>query len=212
MPLTADTTQDGVPSRAWSPTTVAIGVVSASAVQPPLLRAICDDSAVSGALSLQPRATGDQWWWLSLAALVVAVVPALAYANAILNHFYLQGAYFWDSGVVAGAIWRRDVWLTYPPLWPIGSLYAYHVHAIAVGAHLGEPRRAVRFAGMVCLGDRRGARTALRRGVLATRGRAWASFEGQLAAAVALAIMTAFTGIPLATILFPHPRYYLRED
>ena len=64
---------------------------------------------------------------LWIAALVIALIPALAYGNFILNHFYLQGAYFWDSGAVASVIWRRDMWLTYALLFPLGSLYAYHV-------------------------------------------------------------------------------------
>ena len=73
--------------------------------------------------SVGAREIGRVW----IAALVAALVPALLYANFILNHFYVQGAWFLDSGVVAGAIWRRDAWLTYAPLWAIGSLYAYHV-------------------------------------------------------------------------------------
>jgi hypothetical protein len=78
-----------------------------------LPRVAPDQPTVSDVASARAGVGRAYWWWLSLAALIAAVVPGLAYANCILNHFYLQGAYFWDSGVVAGAIWRRDAWLTY---------------------------------------------------------------------------------------------------
>ena len=42
--------------------------------------------------------------WLSAAAILVVAVPFFAYTNVVLNHFYLQGAYFWDSGLDAGII------------------------------------------------------------------------------------------------------------
>jgi hypothetical protein len=148
-------------------------------------------------------------WSLSIAAVLVAVVPALTYANVILNHFYLQGAYFWDTGVVAGAIWRRDAWLTYPPLWPIGSLYAYHV----------MPLLSLLTVASRCLPLGLPGWFALVTGVghaLPSIGVFWLLAEGlalrsagDLAIAVVVAVGIGFTGIPLATILFPHPEIIL---
>jgi hypothetical protein len=149
------------------------------------------------------------WWWLSLAALIAAVVPGLAYANCILNHFYLQGAYFWDSGVVAGAIWRRDAWLTYPPLWPVGSLYAYHVMPLLSALTLASRYLPIGLPGWFALVTGVGhAIPSIGVFWLLTQGLSLHTKSG-LAATVVLAVAVAFTGIPLATILFPHPEIIL---
>lgn len=164
---------------------------------------------MSDAASAQAGVDRTYWWWLSLAALVVAVVPGLAYANCILNHFYLQGAYFWDSGVVAGAIWRRDAWLTYPPLWPVGSLYAYHVMPLLSALTLASRYLPIGLPGWFALVTGVGhAIPSIGVFWLLTQGLSLHTKSG-LAAAVVLAVGVAFTGIPLATILFPHPEIIL---
>ncbi len=139
----------------------------------------------------------------------MAIVPALAYANVILNHFYLQGAYFWDTGVVAGAIWRRDVWLTYPPLWPIGSLYAYHVMPLLSVLTVASRSVSLGLPGWFALVTGVGhALPSIGVFWLLAEGLALRS-TGDLAIAAAVAVGIGFTGIPLATILFPHPEIIL---
>jgi hypothetical protein len=146
---------------------------------------------------------------LWIAALVIALIPALAYGNFILNHFYLQGAYFWDSGAVASVIWRRDMWLTYALLFPLGSLYAYHVMPllslltlVSRWLPIGMPEW---FALVIGVGH---ALPAIGVFWLLTEGLGLRSGRG-LAISVILAVGFAFSGIPLATILFPHPEIIL---
>src|SRR5262249_45112131 len=116
---------------------------------------------------------------------------------------------FWDSGVVAGAIWRCDAWLTYPPLWPVGSLYAYHVMPLL--SLLTLISRCVPtglpgwFALVIGMGH---ALPSIGVFWLLTEGLGLRTIAG-LAITVVLAIVIAFTGIPLATILFPHPEIIL---
>jgi hypothetical protein len=174
-----------------------------------LPRVAPDQPIMSDAASAQGCVDRAHWWWLALAALIAAVVPGLAYANCILNHFYLQGAYFWDSGVVAGAIWRRDAWLTYPPLWPVGSLYAYHVMPLLSALTVASRNLPIGLPGWFALVTGVGhALPSIGVFWLLTQGLRLHTRSG-LAAAVVLAVGVAFTGIPLATILFPHPEIIL---
>jgi hypothetical protein len=174
-----------------------------------LPRVAPDQPTVSDVASARAGVGRAYWWWLSLAALIAAVVPGLAYANCILNHFYLQGAYFWDSGVVAGAIWRRDAWLTYPPLWPVGSLYAYHVMPLLSGLTLASRYLPIGLPGWFALVTGVGhAIPSIGVFWLLTQGLSHHTKSG-LAVSVVLAVAVAFTGIPLATILFPHPEIIL---
>jgi hypothetical protein len=143
------------------------------------------------------------------ALLITALVPAFAYSNFILNHFYAQGAYFLDSGVVAGAIWRRDAWLTYAPLFPIGSLYAYHVMPLLSLFTIASRFLPIGLPGWFALITGIGqALPAIGIFWLLTGGLGLHSSRG-LAIAAILAIGFAFSGIPLAIILFPHPEIFL---
>jgi hypothetical protein len=142
---------------------------------------------------------------LWIAALVTALIPALAYGNCILNHFYLQGAYFWDSGAVASVIWRRDTWLTYALLFPLGSLYAYHVMPLLTLLTLASRWLPIGMPGWFALVIGVGhALPAVGVFWLLTEGLGLRSRRG-LAISVILAVGFAFSGIPLATIVFPHP-------
>ena len=162
-------------------------------------------SPASDAQRPQAAAGRSYGWWVLIAAFVAAAVPGLAFANCVLNHFYLQGAYLWDSGAIAGVIWRRDAWLTYPPLFPIGSLYAYHVMPLLSVLTVASRYVSIGLPGWFALVIGIGH-------ALPSIGLFWLLMEGLglrskggLAAAVVLAVLAAFTGIPLATILFPHP-------
>jgi hypothetical protein len=144
-----------------------------------------------------------------VAALVAALVPALAYANFILNHFYVQGAYFLDSGVFAGFIWRRDAWLTYAPLFPRGSFYGDHVMPLLSLLTLASRYLPIGLPGWYALVTGAGH-------ALPAIGVFWLLAEGLglrsgfgLVISIVLAIGFAFTGISLATIVFPHPEIIL---
>jgi hypothetical protein len=190
-------------ARTWSSGSLISGVCNLKPVQ--IANFTTTGPAVARERSSAARKGGLVW----IAALVATFVPAFAYANFILNHFYVQGAFFWDSGVVAGVIWRRDAWLTYAPLWPVGSLYAYHVMPLLSLLTLASRYVPIGLPGWFALITGIGhALPAAGVFGLLTEGLGLHSRRG-LAISVVVAIGFAFTGIPLATILFPHPEIFL---
>src|SRR6059058_2959800 len=76
------------------------------------------------------RAAGHFWGWA--AALAVGIVPFTAYATLILYHFYIKGAFLWDSGLLAFLVGASDPWLPVPPIMSDGSFFAIHVTPIFV--------------------------------------------------------------------------------
>lgn len=197
------------PSQGWSPAVTRIGSLLVNVAQTLLPRTVQAQSAVSDAACPQAGPGRIYGWRMSLAVFAAATIPGLAFANCVLNHFYLQGAYFWDSGVVAGAIWRRDVWLTYAPLWPIGSLYAYHVMPLLSALTVASRVVPINLPGWFALAIGVGhALPSVAVFWLLTEGLRLRSKVG-VVAAITLAVLTAFSGIPLATIRFPHPEILL---
>ena len=82
-----------------------------------------------GALT-EGRAAGR--FWVSAAALAVGIVPFAAFTTLILYHFYIKGAFLWDSGLLAYLIGSRDPLLPVPPIMADGSFFAIHVTLIFV--------------------------------------------------------------------------------
>jgi hypothetical protein len=146
--------------------------------------------------------------WITCVA--AALVPALAYANFVLNHFYLQGAYFLDTGAFAGLLWRRDLWLTNAPAFTLadssslGSEYGYHVmplfSLLTVLSRFLPLSLPEWYATILGVGH---ALPAVGVFWLLSSGIGLRSPPG-VATSAALAILFAFSGIPLATIAYPH--------
>lgn len=146
---------------------------------------------------------------LAITALVVALIPALSYANFILNHFYRHGAYFFDSGVFAGLIWRHDAWLTHSLMVPHGSFYADHVMPLLSILTLVSYYVPFHLPGWFALVTGVGhALPAVGVFWLLTEGLGLRSAYG-LALSAVFAVAFAFSGIPLATIVYPHPEIIL---
>ena len=76
------------------------------------------------------RAAGHGWVWA--AALTVGIVPFAAYATLILYHFYIKGAFLWDSGLLAYLVGASDPRLPVPPIMTDGSFFAIHMTPIFV--------------------------------------------------------------------------------
>lgn len=76
------------------------------------------------------RAAGRVCVWT--ATVTVGGLPFGAYATLILYHFYIKGAFLWDSGLLAYLIGARDPRLPVPPIMSDGSFFAIHVTPIFV--------------------------------------------------------------------------------
>src|SRR3954447_21221300 len=68
--------------------------------------------------------------WAPAAALFAAAVPFAAFTGLILYHFYVKGAFFWDSGLLAYLTSATDPRLLTPPIFGGESFFATHFTAI----------------------------------------------------------------------------------
>jgi hypothetical protein len=65
-------------------------------------------------------------------ALFIAVVPFFAFSTLVLQHFYVLGAFWGDSGTLAFLIWHNSPALLLPKIDGGGSFFAIHVSPIFV--------------------------------------------------------------------------------
>jgi hypothetical protein len=66
------------------------------------------------------------------AAIIVGAIPFAAYATLVLNHFYISGAFFYDSGLLGFLMWHSGAALATPALDGGASFYAAHISPIFV--------------------------------------------------------------------------------
>jgi uncharacterized membrane protein len=69
---------------------------------------------------------------VAAAALLVAVVPFAAFTALTLYHFYVKGAFFWDSGLLAYLMSQADPGLATPPIFGGESFFATHFTPIFI--------------------------------------------------------------------------------
>src|SRR4051794_39509290 len=70
--------------------------------------------------------------WAPAAALFAAAVPFAAFTALTLYHFYVKGAFFWDSGLLAFLMSQADPRLPTPPLFGGESFFATHFTPIFI--------------------------------------------------------------------------------
>src|SRR5437899_5235757 len=70
--------------------------------------------------------------WAPAVALLVAGVPFVAFTTLVLYHFYIKGAFFWDSGLLAFLMSAADPRLLTPAVFGGESFYATHFAPIFV--------------------------------------------------------------------------------
>ena len=70
-------------------------------------------------------------------AAIVFFIPFFAVFNFIMNHFYVHGAYMFDSGLFSYIMWRNSAWLSLPPL--VGGHSYYMTHASPLLAIVSLP-------------------------------------------------------------------------
>lgn len=93
-----------------------------SAISPTAIPALPDGTPVSRRIVLA----------ILLAAILVAGVPFAAYAAMVLHHFYVSGAFFYDTGQIGALIWHSDLALRTPAVESGNSFYAIHLTPIFV--------------------------------------------------------------------------------
>src|SRR5215831_208489 len=84
------------------------------------------------------RAAGR--FWVSAAVLAVGIVPFAAYTTLILYHFYIKGAFLWDSGLLAYLLGANNPRLPVPPIMTDGTFFAIHMTPVFVAL---SPLRSV---------------------------------------------------------------------
>lgn len=85
----------------------------------------------SGIARIAGRLTeGREASWAPVAILFVAGVPFAAFTGLMLHHFYVKGAFFWDSGLLAFLMSEADPLLPTPPIFGGESFFATHFTAI----------------------------------------------------------------------------------
>src|SRR5918911_3926468 len=148
------------------------------------------------------RAAGRFWVWA--AALAVGIVPFAAYTTLILYHFYIKGAFLWDSGLLAYLVGASDPVLPVPPIMTDGTFFAIHITPIFV--LLSPVRWALPLTGTQFFAAFTGICHAL-------PGLAvfWLLASGYrlrtplgVAVAAFLAITFSFSGLALAIARYPH--------
>jgi hypothetical protein len=95
-----------------------------------------DDHAALPAILAQadsrPRDYAAPRYIVVLAAVMVGAVPFAAYATLVLNHFYVSGAFFYDSGLLGFLIWHSGAALAIPVLDGGASFYTIHISPIFI--------------------------------------------------------------------------------
>ncbi len=187
MPLHADTR---IPPAATPMDAAATLAAEAPPLRPPDRRTL---------LSARRGVAG-----LSLAALVVLGLPVAAFTGLVLHHFYVKGAVFWDSGLLASLLWRSDPSLTTPSLFGGESFFATHVTPVfllaALVSRVMPLSMAQFFAGFIGFAH-----------ALSALGVFWLLVEGyrlRTAKAVMVAVLVgiafSFNGLSLAILRYPH--------
>jgi hypothetical protein len=136
---------------------------------------------------------------------LVLGIPTAAYTSLVLAHFYRQGAYFYDTGLIGSLLWHDDLRLSTPPVEGGGSFYGTHISpAFSILTLLSQivPLTVAPWYGLI-LGighslPSLGVFWLLTRGL--DRARPWL-----VPGAALLAILFAFNGLALAIIRVPHP-------
>jgi hypothetical protein len=139
-----------------------------------------------------------------IAGLIATGVPLAIGVSNILNHFYRQGAYILDSGLLAYLMTAAGPSLPLPRALGGGSFYALHVaplfvllQAIAHLLPLGPPQFFALFIGVGQALLAGGVFWALVGPIGLTRG-------GGIVLAVLLAIVFANSGLAIAILRYPH--------
>jgi hypothetical protein len=129
-----------------------VGYAAMSAATHMARRVLAGPTAVAGQLGhLEALLTeGRPATWGPAGALLVGAVPFAAFASLVLYHFYIKGAFFWDSGLLSYLLSAADPSLPTPPVFGGGSFFATHFTPVFVVLSLGSPVLA-----MPCPGSRR---------------------------------------------------------
>jgi hypothetical protein len=172
---------------------------------------VCDNTAVSAisptALTALPdRAPVGRRTGLAIlsAAILVAGIPLAGYAAMVLHHFYVSGAFFYDTGEIGALIWHSDLALNTPAVESGDSFYAIHLTPIFV--LLSAISRLLPTTLQQFMAGFEGVSHALPAlgvfwlltgpfGIRSTAG---------IAVAAAVAIAFAFNGLALAIARYPH--------
>lgn len=64
---------------------------------------------------------------IAAAAMLAIGIPFVAFTNLVLFHFYVQGSFVLDSGLLASLMWHADAALTQPASLGGGSFFGTHV-------------------------------------------------------------------------------------
>jgi hypothetical protein len=159
-------------------------------------------SAAGGAVGL----VSARWEDVSIAAAATLAIgiPFVAFANLVLSHFYAQGSFVLDSGLLASLMWHTDAALTQPASVGGGSYFGIHVSplflplsALSWCLPLSMPQF---FAGVVGLSH---ALLALPVFWLLVEGFGLRRGTGPWIAALA-ALSFAFSGLAIAIARYPH--------
>ena len=147
---------------------------------------------------------GRQARWAPAAAVLVAGVPFAAFTTLVLYHFYLKGAFFWDSGLLASLLSATDPRLPTPPIFGGESFFATHWTLIFIVLSL--IRRLLPISDAQFFAGFSGVCHALPG--LAVFWLLYAGFRLRTAlgviTAAALSLTFAFNGLALAIARYPH--------
>jgi hypothetical protein len=141
---------------------------------------------------------------IAAAAIVAVGLPFLAFANLVLFHFYVQGSFVLDTGLLASLMWHTDAVLTQPASLGGASFFGTHVSLLflpvsALSWYLPFSMPQV-FAGFVGLSH---ALLALAVFWLLVEGFGLRRGVGPWIAALA-GLGFAFSGLAIAIARYPH--------
>lgn len=169
-------------------------------------RVLAGPTAVAGQLGhLKALLTeGRPATWGPAGALVVGAVPFAAFASLVLYHFYIKGAFFWDSGLLAYLLSAADPSLPTPPVFGGGSFFATHFTPVFIVLSL--VRRLLPVPDVQFFAGFTGACHALPG--LAAFWLLYAGFRLRTAIGIAVAALVSlafcFNGLALAIARYPH--------
>ena len=142
--------------------------------------------------------------WAWGAGLLVAGVPFAAFTTLALYHFYIKGAFFWDSGLLAYLMSTPDPRLPTPPIFGGASFFATHFTPVFV--LLSLLRRLFPISDVQFFAGFSGICHALPG--LAAFWLLYAGFRLRtaigLAVAAAVSVAFCFNGLALAIARYPH--------
>ena len=147
---------------------------------------------------------GRQARWAPIAAVLAGAVPFAAFTTLVLYHFYIKGAFFWDSGLLAFLMSEADPRLPTPPIAGGESFFATHWTPIFV--LLSLVRRLLPISDAQFFAGFSGLCHALPG--LAAFWLLYAGFRLRTAlgvtVAAALSLVFCFNGLALAIARYPH--------